>query len=278
MTNYNHLLDDVSAIAEQAAQIILRIYQETNTAVRRKADNSPVTEADNAANEYIVDALKRLTPQWPVLSEENEMPDAAERSQWQTFWLVDPLDGTREFLAGNGQFTVNIALIEHGEPVLGVVHVPVSGISYRASHQRAEKILPDGSVQPLRCRDLRAPVIMLASGRNGLAGSQQIRQAIRQQLGPVATRMLGSSLKLCLIADGEADIYPRLAPTYEWDTAAGHAIVNAAGGAVVDRHFKPLRYNKPQLLNPHFLVLGQALSQWSFLQQHDDEDTNDGKG
>jgi 3'(2'), 5'-bisphosphate nucleotidase len=179
---------------------------------------------------------------------------------------VDPLDGTKEFIKRNGEFTVNIALVEDGVPVLGVVHVPVTAITYSGGRGLGAFKEEGGQRSPIRCRERHAPIVMVASRRHGAEQVAALERLIEGQLGPVEKTSMGSSLKLCLVAEGAADIYPRLAPTCEWDTAAAHAVVNAAGGVVVNTHFEPLAYNKPDVLNPHFLVLGQSAEDWRFIE------------
>jgi 3'(2'), 5'-bisphosphate nucleotidase len=254
------LLDPVIDIARRAGEAILAVYN-TDFDVEHKADRSPLTEADMAAHRTIVAALRELTPETPVLSEESSSVPFEERRHWSRYWLVDPLDGTREFVKRNGEFTVNIALIEGGRPALGVVHVPVSGITYygagsrafrQRSHERPEPI----SVAPRHHRPLRV------AGSRSHAGDSLKRFLVN--LGEHEIVSMGSSLKLCLVAEGSADIYPRLGPTSEWDTAAAQAVVEAAGGRVTDTAMQPLRYNtKESLLNPHFLVFGDTGVDWS---------------
>ncbi|MBU2097664.1 MAG: 3'(2'),5'-bisphosphate nucleotidase CysQ, partial [Gammaproteobacteria bacterium] len=211
----------------------------------------------------------RLMPVLPVLSEESALSAFDERRQWTHYWLVDPLDGTKEFISRNGEFTVNIALIKHGQPVLGVVYVPVTGVTYAG--------VSDGSIQfawcrtntqvqrPLCARALPAPeqwphsvLRVVASRRHGSDRLEDLLTGWRKKFADVQLVNIGSSLKICLIADGKADIYPRFAPTSEWDTAAAHAVLRAAGGEVVDDTLKPLVYNrKESILNPDFIALAQ---------------------
>jgi 3'(2'), 5'-bisphosphate nucleotidase len=266
MTDLNTLLDPLMDIAAAAGDAILTVYQRGTVAVETKDDSSPITEADRAAHDLIVARLGDLTPDIPVYSEESEGIEYQQRRHWPRFWLVDPLDGTKEFIQRNGEFTVNIALIEEGCPVLGVVYVPVTGICYLGGEGLGAFKVQAGARQPIHCRTPRAPVVMVASRRHGAEQLAALERLIETELGAVEKTSMGSSLKLCLVAEGAADIYPRLAPTCEWDTAAAHAVVSAAGGVVVDTAFQPLRYNKPDVLNPHFLVLGQAVEQWRFIE------------
>lgn len=254
-------------IAYQAGQAILEIYQrDAAVRVETKADDSPLTEADRRAHHVITGALQGLTPAIPVLSEESDEVPAAERRQWQTYWLVDPLDGTKEFINRNGEFTVNIALIMNGEPVLGVVHVPVSGITYtglvgEGAWRYREGELPQSIVVRPVSKD--RPLQVVGSRRHGAEALEDMLEELRKHFPDVGLVSMGSSLKVCRLAEGEADLYPRLGPTCEWDTAAAHAVLRAAGGDIVTADFEPLRYNaKDSLLNPHFIALGDPDFSW----------------
>jgi 3'(2'), 5'-bisphosphate nucleotidase len=245
------LLEPVCAIARQAGEQILKIYNSDFT-VEDKADGSPLTAADRAAHQTIVEALATLTPSMPILSEEASTVDYGERSQWQRYWLVDPLDGTKEFVKRNGEFTVNIALIENQRPVLGVVYVPVSGVIYFGCRgSGAFKQKRDSAAVPITVQTYQGgPVRVVASRSHASPALQQFLAAV----GDVETISMGSSLKLCLVAEGAADVYPRLGPTSEWDTAAAQAVVETAGGKVTDIDGEPLAYNKTDILNPWFVV------------------------
>ncbi len=238
------------------------MYDSDGYTVEEKADSSPLTAADLASHHAIVDGLGKLTPGTPILSEESASLPFSERSGWQHYWLVDPLDGTREFIKRNGEFTVNIALIEAGVPVLGVVHVPVTGVSYRACRGvGAFKQTGDGELVAIRARKLDGGPVRVVGSRSHRGSSLT---AFLEKLGDHELVGMGSSLKLCLVAEGLADIYPRLGPTSEWDTAAAQCIVELAGGKVTDTGMKPLRYNtKDSLLNPFFLVFGDDSRDWS---------------
>ena len=255
------LLGTVAAIARAAAAAILEIYRSGEFATRAKADDSPLTAADLAAHELIVAALGALAPSLPVLSEEAAVQrPAAERARWSRYWLVDPLDGTREFLGGNGEFTVNIALIDAHTPVLGVVHVPVRGISYQGLPGQGAWREEGATRSPIRVAPAsRVPVRVVGSrSHRGDSLERFLARAGEHELLPV-----GSSLKLCLVAEGAADVYPRLGPTSEWDTAAAHAVVLGAGGTVCALSGEPLRYNTGAgLLNPHFVAYGPADRDW----------------
>jgi 3'(2'), 5'-bisphosphate nucleotidase len=247
------LLDAVAALVREANALVLSIYQSA-FAVNAKADASPVTEADVQAEALITAGLQRLAPDIPLVAEEAVaaagcIPDCGAR-----FWLVDPLDGTREFVSRNGEFTVNIALIEQGEPVLGVVGIPVQGRIYAGARGQGAWVDERQGRRPIACRAVPAEgVTVVASRSHGDEAALQGFLAGRQVAGVVHA---GSSLKLCLIAEGQADLYPRHSRTMEWDIAAGHAVLSAAGGAVLDLDGLPLRYGKPGLENPHFVARG----------------------
>jgi 3'(2'), 5'-bisphosphate nucleotidase len=263
MTDRSDWLEGVAGIARRAGQAILDVYERDDFQVQNKQDDSPLTAADMAAHRIIVEGLEALTPGIPVLSEESGEITWAQRRQWDPYWLVDPLDGTKEFINRNGEFTVNIALIEHHRPVLGVVHVPVKAMTYLGLEGVGAFRETDGKREPIAARPLGSKVVMVASRRHGAEKVDAMVADIEKVIGPVSKTSMGSSLKLCLVAEGSADIYPRLAPTSEWDTGAAHAVVNAAGGVVVDLAFNELGYNREEdILNPHFLVLGNEVEKW----------------
>lgn len=249
------------AIAERAGERILAVYH-TDFAVTEKDDDSPLTQADLAAHREIVAGLQALTPDLPVLSEESAEIPWGERKHWERYWLVDPLDGTREFVKKNGEFTVNIALVENHRPVIGIVHVPVLGTTYLGTAGvGAFKRERDGSQSPIHVEQpaQQPPRVVASRSHRG-----PDVDAYLQKLGEHEIVSMGSSLKLCLVAEGKADVYPRLGPTSEWDTAAAHAVVDAAGGTVVEAASgEPLRYNtKEELLNPYFIVYGDSNRDW----------------
>ncbi len=255
------LLPPVISIAREAGERILAIY-DREFSVIRKPDESPVTEADIAAHHAIIDGLKALTPELPVLSEEsaNDIP-FGERARWHCYWLVDPLDGTREFIKRNGEFTVNIALVEQHTPVLGVIHAPVSKVCYFASRQcGAYKQVNGEGPQQIHTRTTRErPVIAISRAR-----CNPRQERLLENIGAHETIAVGSSLKSCLVAEGSADLYARLGPTSEWDTAAAQCIIEQAGGHITDTRMQPLRYNtKPSLTNPDFFVFGATWRDWS---------------
>ncbi|WNO09367.1 3'(2'),5'-bisphosphate nucleotidase CysQ [Teredinibacter sp. KSP-S5-2] len=268
-----NLLTQVSELCKAAGKAALHVYNRPNGEldVATKADQSPVTEADLASNAVLVEGLERILPGVPILSEEIEYPDFSIRSQWSCYWLIDPLDGTKEFINRNGEFTINVALIQEQKAVLGVVYAPVLDVSYMGlAGQGAWKQISEGSEQLLSVRPLAGrgsaenPVEIVASRRHGAEAVEQLIERLCSRFGEVDAKSMGSSLKLCLVAEGKADIYPRLAPTCEWDTAAAQAVVEAAGGIVLDNQLNQLKYNaKEELLNPHFYVLGDKNVSWS---------------
>jgi 3'(2'), 5'-bisphosphate nucleotidase len=255
------LAGHVAAIARAAGREILALYAQGESAARLKADDSPLTAADLRSQRLIVNALAALAPGVPVLSEEADRPPWAERSHWARHWLVDPLDGTREFLSRNGEFTVNIALIEAHAPVLGVVHVPVSDTTYRGiPGEGAWREAAGAPAQALRAATRAADPVRVVGSRSHRGDSLA---GFLERLGRHELKAVGSSLKFCMIAEGAADVYPRLGPTSEWDTAAGHAVAVAAGGTVVELDGRPLRYNTREgLLNPFFVAYGDRQRDW----------------
>jgi 3'(2'), 5'-bisphosphate nucleotidase len=264
------LLTGMMDIARAAGQAILEVYSADDFGVETKSDDSPLTRADMAAHRIIVARLAELAPEIPVLSEESDDISFDIRGKWSRYFLVDPLDGTKEFISRNGEFTVNIALIEDGRPVLGVVFVPVKDMLYSGSNLAVPSafLIADGHSRAIRARpvDESRPLTIVASRRHGGEALADFMTALEPHFGSFEMTNMGSSLKLCLVAEGRADFYPRLAPTSEWDTAAAQAVVEAAGGAVLDTELRPLRYNtKQSLLNPHFLVLGDPDYRWAEL-------------
>ncbi len=253
------LIEPVIDIAREAAQKILEIYK-SDFDVNKKHDSTPVTSADLAAHHCIVDRLKKITPSLPILSEESAHIPFSERKKWQTYWLVDPLDGTREFIKQNGEFTVNIALIHDHQPILGVIHVPVSNVCYYGCQSQGAFKLEDNVSKPINVNKKRSEKIKIASSRSHAKHSLD---HFIQRIGEHELIFLGSSLKSCLVAEGIADIYPRLGPTSEWDTAAAQCIVEEAGGFITDINLNKLRYNtKDSLLNPDFLVFADTTINW----------------
>jgi 3'(2'), 5'-bisphosphate nucleotidase len=256
------VLPAVLSLSKQAGAAIMAIYQQEDFGITSNADESPLTAADMAAHQIIVTGLQKLTPQLPILSEESANIAWPERQQWTHYWLVDPLDGTKEFIKRNGEFTVNIALIAHGVPVLGVVYVPVLNTCYYgmqgigawknvAGHTSGIKVAAlSTSQQRLR--------VAASRSHRGVELDAWLAR-VQQHYSQVELLSMGSSLKICLVAEGKADIYPRLSPTAEWDTAAAQAVLEAAGGALVDPQGVVYRYNqKANLLNPNFFAVADG--------------------
>lgn len=280
--NLQQILRPVVDLARKAGDEIMRIYTQDDFGATRKADESPLTLADLAAHRTIVAGLTTLTPDIPILSEEASDISYAVRSKWTRFWLVDPLDGTKEFIKRNGEFTVNIALVENCKPILGVVYAPVLETCYlgaagcgafkiskadRPNFSLTSSLLPlppgegwgednavgkSGAITSIRTQPHQDghPIKVVASRSHSDARTQTLLNT----LGNHECISMGSSLKLCLVAEGAAHFYPRLGPTMEWDTAAAHAVVNAAGGKVCDTVGNELHYNKEDLHNPEFFV------------------------
>ena len=259
-SNLEHDLDQLVDLSRRAGIAILEWY-DGDMGITQKADNSPLTKADLASHELITAELARLWPEIPVLSEESADIPWGTRRNWRQYWLVDPLDGTREFINHNGEFTVNIALIQDHNPVLGIVHVPVTDISYFGARDfGAWRRHGSEAAAAIDVRQpATEPVIIVGSRSHAnpdLAGQLN-------KLGPHELISMGSSLKFCRVAEGLADFYPRLGPTSEWDTAAAQAVVEAAGGQVVKIDGSPLTYNtRETYLNPFFFVFGDPAREW----------------
>ena len=255
------LIEPVKKIAYEAGRRIMVVYDQ-DFSVEQKHDSTPLTEADLAAHEAVESGLRKLTPELPILSEESEPISFSERSSWQRYWLVDPLDGTREFIKRNGEFTVNIALIDNHQPVLGVVYAPVVGALYYAARGLgAYKRSGLDAPQRIRVRENCPDKMVIAGSRSH--HTPEFKSFIAQ-LDNYEIISMGSALKSCLVAEGTADLYARLGTTSEWDTAAAQCIVEEAGGLMTDTSMQPLRYNtKEELLNPHFLVFGDRSIDWS---------------
>jgi 3'(2'), 5'-bisphosphate nucleotidase len=252
-------------IAREAGREILEIY-DSGFDIEHKDDKSPLTNADMASHHTIVEALSALTPDIPILSEESAKLPFEERSQWHTYWLVDPLDGTREFIKRNGEFTVNIALIDNHRSILGVIHVPVLDIDYFAyAGGGAFKSEQAAEAKPISVKNPDSSRIVVAGSRShGSEEMQKYMQNIATSYDEVEMLSMGSSLKFCLVAEGKADLYPRLGLTSEWDTAAAQCIVEQAGGHVTRTDMSELEYNtKDSLLNPFFFVFGDDQTDWS---------------
>ncbi|AOV18121.1 3'(2'),5'-bisphosphate nucleotidase [Acidihalobacter aeolianus] len=263
ITRLAPLLESVRAIARDAGEAIMAIYESRDFDIERKDDQTPVTAADYAAHHLIVERLGGLSPEYPILSEESDSIPFAERAGWETYWLIDPLDGTREFIKRNGEFTVNIALIHGHDAILGVVHAPALGVCYYAAEGTgAWRVNRNGSPQAIRVRTTpNCPVI--AGSRSHASTSLQ---SLLERIGDHELISMGSALKTCLVAEGAADLYPRLGLTSEWDTAAAQCVLEQAGGHLTDTDGLRLRYNtKESLLNPHFLAFGDDSRNWPAL-------------
>ena len=271
--DYKKLCSHVMALARSAGEEILQVYNHIEGFdVNSKGDNSPVTAADLAAHHVLKPGLEALLPNVPVLSEESALPDYSIRKKWTRYWIIDPLDGTKEFIKRNGEFTVNIALIENGAAVLGVVFVPVLDLMYTGIKGTGAQKISNGKTEDIKTRllqprlNLKQAIEVVASRSHGAEDVDRFLNKVTDKLGNVAQKNMGISLKLCLVAEGSADIYPRLALTSEWDTAAAQAVVEAAGGKVVDIDLNVMRYNtKDDILNPYFFVLGDPGYPWEII-------------
>jgi len=258
--NYAELIEPIVALAREAGDAILEVYA-TDFDVQSKDDESPLTQADLASHRCIVAGLEARTPELPIISEESGLAGFDERSNWSRYWLIDPLDGTREFVNRNGEFTVNIALIEDGKPVLGVVHVPVQGKTYVGCEGHGAEIrVGDQAAEEIRVASASTNPVRVVGSRSHRGASLD---AFIDNLGECDLVPMGSSLKFCVVAEGGADVYPRLGLTSEWDTAAAQAVVEQAGGSVVTLDGKSMMYNqKEAMLNPYFMVIGPTDHDW----------------
>lgn len=263
----SNLLEPVKHSAREAGHILWQLYQSGDYAAEQKSDDSPVTSADLAANRSIIHRLTELTPDIPIISEESTLVPLSQRANWPRYWLIDPMDGTQEFVARSGDFAVSIALVEHGWPALGVIYWPKEDILYYATRGHGAFKQQRNLINRMRVHQhLQGETLRIAISR------RQPLQPISELLShsqPVEYIALGScSLKSCMVAEGKADCYLRLGPTGEWDTGAVHIIVEEAGGKILDSQFAPLSYNQRETLaNPDFMVIGQAELPWSELIQ-----------
>ncbi|MDP5055811.1 MAG: 3'(2'),5'-bisphosphate nucleotidase CysQ [Marinomonas hwangdonensis] len=254
-------------IIHDAADVIMEIYQGADLGIEQKLDDSPVTAADLAAHRVILAGLQALTPEIPVLSEEEGVVTFEERSQWTMLWIVDPLDGTKEFIKRNGEFSINIALVENGAPILGMVYLPTTTEGYFGVTKTWQG-LPVGAMkwqgdeyESINVREPREPIIAMTSRSHGPALPASLKDKLKQTYEQVRELPKGSSIKGCRIAEGIADLHLRRGPTSEWDTAAQQAIIEAAGGMLVTPEGKPFRYNQREtLLNGHFFVSGAEIA------------------
>ena len=258
--NLENVLETLVGISRRAGLAILEWY-DGDMGITQKADDSPLTRADLASHELINSELTRLWPDIPVLSEEAAEIPWDIRKNWQQYWLIDPLDGTKEFINHNGEFTVNIALIRDHQPIMGVVHVPVTDTSYFGSRTLgAWRQIGEATAMTIRVRQPAADPAIIVGSRSH--ANPELGQQL-EKLGPHELTSMGSSLKFCHIAEGLADFYPRLGPTCEWDTAAAQAVVEAAGGQVVKIDGSALGYNSKEVyLNPWFFVIGDDKRDW----------------
>ncbi len=258
----NTTIQTLFSIAKESGAAILDIYKSASNDIDYKQDNSPLTIADKKSNEIIVNRLQEHFPGIPVLSEESATIPHEERKNWEQFWLVDPLDGTKEFIKKSGEFTINIALVENDKPVTGLIHVPVKNITYFAYDNQSYRVTGDSldysvSIQVRKASSNRLTVV----ASRDHAG-EKVKNLL-EKLPDAATMSMGSSLKFCLVAEGAADLYYRDVPTMEWATAAAQAIVEAAGGAVLTEGGEPLVYNKNSLKNPELITVGETSFNWS---------------
>jgi len=259
--NLEYLCQNAVVIARLAGKKILEIYNSEYT-IEHKEDNTPLTTADLAADKIICSALKELTPDIPILSEESTHIPFETRKQWNRYWLIDPLDGTREFIKRNGEFTVNIALINNHQSILGVINAPVLNTDYFAwKGGHAYKQVKLGEIEQIKVRNADKNKLIIAGSRSHTSDKLK---AYLDKLDEVDLLSVGSSLKSCMVAEGAVDLYPRLGLTSEWDTAAAHCIVEAAGGFMTKTDLTPLLYNtKDSLLNPEFFVFGDDTIPWN---------------
>lgn len=247
-------IEDINHIAVAAGRKILEVYGTDDFQVASKDDNSPLTLADRLSHEVIVEGLERLNIGYPILSEEGDPQDFEARKGWKTFWCVDPLDGTKEFVKRNGEFTVNIALIDGQYPIIGVIYVPVTDTLYFSDENGAFKQVGNGTPEPLEVKGRETDLVGVGSRSH----SSEVEQQVMSLFGVTDSISRGSSLKFCMVAEGKADIYFRKNPTMEWDTAAGQAIVEGAGGCVLSKANQRFHYNKEVLRNESFLCLASS--------------------
>ena len=257
------LIEQLIEISKEAGEAILKVYN-TDFDYQIKEDSSPLTKADTLSNQIICARLKILTPDIPILSEENSGISFGIRSLWKQYWLIDPLDGTKEFIKRNGEFTVNIALIENNSPVIGIIHIPLTNETYWGSSFNGSFYIKEDNQKETLCvkKDNTNSVRIVASRSH----PSEILDSFLKVTGNYKIITKGSSLKFCLIASGQADIYPRFGPTSEWDTAAGQAIVEFAGGKLITIDRQSMRYNLTEsYLNPYFIVASREDLALSFL-------------
>ncbi|WP_430469068.1 3'(2'),5'-bisphosphate nucleotidase CysQ [Vibrio alginolyticus] len=268
----SHLLPQVIEIARSAGQMILEIYEKKQYEAYTKSDETPVTSADIAAHKFITERLSYLTPDIPVLSEEDADISLEQRAQWERYWLVDPLDGTQEFIARSGDFATIIALVDNNRPTMGVVYGPVSGVTYYAYNGKGAWKIPDMSdsvkIHTHKHEQPEQSIAIAISRRQDINRiTNRMSSAWNYDLIPLGS----AALKACLVAEGAVDCYLRLGPTGEWDTAATQCIVEEAGGRILSTQLEPLSYNERETLeNPNFIVLGDADLPWNEILQRKD--------
>lgn len=253
--NNDLLLKETIQISINAGKAILNIYNNSTEdfGITLKSDNSPLTLADKASNDVICKSLNNLDSSIPILSEEGKQIDYSDRKKWSKFWLIDPLDGTKEFIKRNGEFTVNIALIENQKPIMGIVHAPILNTTWYGLENMGSYKFSENQEETIKVKIPEENIVKVVSSRSH-SNNPKLENYLKQFKDYKLIKM-GSSIKICLVADGSAHLYPRFGPTMEWDTAAAHAVVKYAGGNILDLNTdKELVYNKTNLLNPEFLV------------------------
>ena len=263
-TTLEQLAPHAIKIAHQAGQAIMEFYEQGDYEEFNKEDESPVTSADYAANEIVLAELMRLTPEIPIISEEIEGLNLAERVEWQRYWLIDPLDGTQEFVAGRPDFAVNIALVENGKPTLGVIYAPATNTTYWAVKGQGTHKISNGKTKRVQSKAINPEKPYLRVAISRVQTLETITKFIKPDISIEFVSLGSCALKSCLVAEGTADIYLRVGPTGEWDTGAPQIIVEEAGGCIIDSEFQPLTYNEREsLLNPNFMVTSDAQFDWS---------------
>tara|TARA_Y100001935_G_scaffold221475_1_gene195719 strand:- start:56 stop:838 length:783 start_codon:yes stop_codon:yes gene_type:complete len=251
--------EKIISLAEEAGLVILNIYKE-DFSIYKKDDESPITAADRLSHEIIISKLKKYFPAIPILSEESKKIPFSHRKKWKIYWLIDPLDGTKEFIKRNGEFTVNIALIENGVPIFGVVHQPTEKITYFGGKICPAQKRSNSGTQTIKANLISSNPIRIVASKSHGSG---LLDTFIEKTKNYTLLKIGSSLKICLIAEGAADIYPRFGPTSEWDTAAAHAIAKAAGAKITNFQLEDLKYNtKDSLLNPSFIAFADVTKNW----------------
>lgn len=261
---------DLIALVRRAGDAVLEIYNRSDYTVIEKADETPLTEADLAANEIIMHGLPKLTSTHiPIISEEAKLPDLEERTNWDRFWLIDPIDGTKEFIERSGDFTINIALIEQGEPVFGLIYVPTTDECFYGGDGKAFLKIGDEPAVSLKTSSVlkrirqKENLRIMSSKRHGADEVSRLCESLQERLAPIQKVAIGSSLKLAYIASGRGELYPRFGNVSEWDIAAGHAIIKAVGGDILNMQYESINYHpKPQLIVPGFYAVGDTSFDW----------------